>query len=106
MTPMPLLTSPPQRWSGRGFRLLSNNKIERLPLVDEAGSSPADYPQDFVKTERYPNATKDEDGRLRAGAAIGFFGDGYERAMTLVEAGVDAHLFVDTANGHSRACWT
>ena len=54
-----------------------------------------------MKTEQYPRATKDDDGRLRVGAAIGFFGDGYERAMALVEAGVDA-LFVDTANGHSQ----
>ncbi len=84
------------------FALLSHNKIERLPLVDDAGKLAGLITlKDFVKTEQYPNATKDEDGRLRAGAAIGFFGDGYERAMTLVEAGVDA-LFVDTANGHSQ----
>ena len=84
------------------FTLLSKNKIERLPLVDAAGKLAGLITlKDFVKTEQYPRATKDEDGRLRAGAAIGFFGDGYERAMTLIEAGVDA-LFVDTANGHSQ----
>src|SRR5690606_13573464 len=44
---------------------------------------------------------KDDSGRLRVGAAIGFFDDAWKRAMTLVEAGVDA-LFVDTANGHAR----
>ncbi|WP_284513310.1 IMP dehydrogenase [Rothia mucilaginosa] len=102
MTPMPLVTAHPSVTKDEAFALLSNNKIERLPLIDDAGKLAGLITlKDFVKTEQYPNATKDEDGRLRAGAAIGFFGDGYERAMTLVEAGVDA-LFVDTANGHSQ----
>lgn len=102
MTPMPLVTAHPSVTKDEAFALLSNNKIERLPLVDDAGKLAGLITlKDFVKTEQYPNATKDEDGRLRAGAAIGFFGDGYERAMSLVEAGVDA-LFVDTANGHSQ----
>lgn len=102
MSPMPLVTAHPSVTKDEAFALLSNNKIERLPLVDDAGKLAGLITlKDFVKTEQYPNATKDEDGRLRAGAAIGFFGDGYERAMTLVEAGVDA-LFVDTANGHSQ----
>ena len=102
MTPMPLVTAHPSVTKDAAFALLSHNKIERLPLVDDAGKLAGLITlKDFVKTEQYPNATKDEDGRLRAGAAIGFFGDGYERAMTLVEAGVDA-LFVDTANGHSQ----
>jgi len=102
MTPMPLVTAHPSVTKDEAFALLSNNKIERLPLVDDAGKLAGLITlKDFVKTEQYPRATKDEDGRLRAGAAIGFFGDGYERAMTLVEAGVDA-LFVDTANGHSQ----
>ncbi len=102
MTPMPLVTARPGVSKDESFALLSHNKIERLPLVDEAGKLAGLITlKDFVKTEQYPRATKDEDGRLRAGAAIGFFGDGYERAMTLVEAGVDA-LFVDTANGHSQ----
>ena len=102
MTPMPLVTAHPSVTKDEAFALLSNNKIERLPLVDDAGKLAGLITlKDFVKTEQYPNATKDEDGRLRAGAAIGFFGDGYERAMALVEAGVDA-LFVDTANGHSQ----
>ena len=102
MTPMPLVTAHPSVTKDEAFALLSSNKIERLPLVDDAGKLAGLITlKDFVKTEQYPNATKDEDGRLRAGAAIGFFGDGYERAMALVEAGVDA-LFVDTANGHSQ----
>ena len=102
MTPMPLVTGSPNLTKDEAFALLSKNKIERLPLIDEAGKLAGLITlKDFVKTEQYPRATKDDDGRLRVGAAIGFFGDGYERAMALVEAGVDA-LFVDTANGHSQ----
>lgn len=102
MTPMPLITGSPNLPKDEAFALLSKNKIERLPLIDEAGKLAGLITlKDFVKTEQYPRATKDDDGRLRVGAAIGFFGDGYERAMALVEAGVDA-LFVDTANGHSQ----
>ena len=102
MTPMPLITGSPNLTKDEAFALLSKNKIERLPLIDEAGKLAGLITlKDFVKTEQYPRATKGDDGRLRVGAAIGFFGDGYERAMALVEAGVDA-LFVDTANGHSQ----
>ena len=102
MTPMPLITGSPNLTKDEAFAVLSKNKIERLPLIDEAGKLAGLITlKDFVKTEQYPRATKDDDGRLRVGAAIGFFGDGYERAMALVEAGVDA-LFVDTANGHSQ----
>ena len=102
MTPMPLITGSPNLTKDEAFALLSKNKIERLPLIDEAGKLAGLITlKDFVKPEQYPRATKDDDGRLRVGAAIGFFGDGYERAMALVEAGVDA-LFVDTANGHSQ----
>ncbi len=57
--------------------------------------------KDFNKTEKYPLATKDPDGRLVVAAAVGVGEDGYARAMQLVEAGVDV-LMVDTAHGHSR----
>ncbi len=53
-----------------------------------------------MKSDKYPLACKDEQGRLRVGAAVGFFGDSWQRAMLLVEAGVDA-IVVDTAHGHS-----
>src|SRR5699024_8850978 len=76
--------------------------IEKLPLVDDEGKLTGLITvKDFDKAEQYPLATKDEDGRLRVAAAVGFFGEGYERAMTLIDAGVDA-LVVDTANGHSK----
>lgn len=102
MTPMPLITGREGMDKDEAFKLLSDNKIEKLPLVDDAGKLTGLITiKDFIKTEQYPNATKDDEGRLRVGAAVGFFGDGYERAMSLIEAGVDA-LFIDTANGHSQ----
>lgn len=102
MTREGLITGREGMHKDEAFKLLSDNKIEKLPLVDDEGKLTGLITvKDFIKTEQYPRATKDEEGRLRAGAAIGFFGDGYERAMALIEAGVDA-LFVDTANGHSQ----
>jgi IMP dehydrogenase len=54
-----------------------------------------------VKSEQFPHASKDADGRLLVAAAVGYFGDAWERATTLVEAGVDV-LVPDVANGHAR----
>ncbi|MHA7177464.1 IMP dehydrogenase [Arthrobacter sp. Sr24] len=102
MTNMPLITGQVGISREEASGLLAKNKIEKLPLVDKAGVLRGLITvKDFAKAEQYPLATKDDEGRLRVGAAIGFFGDGYERAMALVDAGVDA-LFVDTANGHSQ----
>ena len=102
MTPMPLVTAPVGIARDDAAALLAKHKIEKLPLVDEAGILRGLITvKDFVKTEQYPDATKDGEGRLVVGAAIGFFGDAWERATALVEAGVDV-LVVDTANGHAR----
>jgi IMP dehydrogenase len=102
MTPMPLVTGYPGIPADDALKLLARHKIEKLPLVDEAGKLTGLITlKDFVKTDKYPLASKDEQGRLRVGAAIGFFGDAWERAMGLVEAGVDA-LVVDTAHGHTQ----
>ncbi|MGO4384316.1 IMP dehydrogenase [Specibacter sp. RAF43] len=102
MTRMPLITGRVGISREEASSLLAKNKIEKLPLVDDAGYLRGLITvKDFSKAEQYPLATKDGEGRLMVGAAIGFFGDGFERAMTLVDAGVDA-LFVDTANGHSQ----
>jgi len=102
MTPMPLVTAPVGIARDDAAALLAKHKIEKLPLVDEAGILRGLITvKDFVKSEQYPDATKDGEGRLVVGAAIGFFGDAWERASALVEAGVDA-LVVDTANGHAR----
>ena len=102
MTPMPLVTAPVGIARDDAAALLAKHKIEKLPLVDDAGILRGLITvKDFVKTEQYPDATKDGEGRLVVGAAIGFFGDAWERATALAEAGVDV-LVADTANGHAR----
>jgi IMP dehydrogenase len=102
MTRMPLITGKVGISREETIELLGRNRIEKLPLVDDEGYLRGLITvKDFDKAEQYPLATKDDEGRLRVGAAIGFFGDGYERGMTMIEAGVDL-LVVDTANGHSR----
>ncbi|HEU0257652.1 MAG TPA: IMP dehydrogenase [Microbacteriaceae bacterium] len=102
MTPMPLVTAPVGVGHDEALALLARHKVEKLPLVDAAGVLKGLITvKDFDKSQRYPNATKDDEGRLRVGAAIGFFGDAWQRAMTLVDAGVDV-LVVDTANGDSQ----
>ncbi|HEX4729162.1 MAG TPA: IMP dehydrogenase, partial [Jatrophihabitans sp.] len=102
MTPMPLITAQVGVHKDVALGLLAKNKIEKLPLVDAAGRLQGLITvKDFTKSEQFPLATKDPSGRLRVGAAIGFFDDAWKRAMALVEAGVDV-LVVDTANGHAR----
>ncbi|MBI9114097.1 IMP dehydrogenase [Sanguibacter suaedae] len=102
MTPMPLITGPVGITRDDAAALLGKNKIEKLPLVDDGGRLRGLITvKDFVKSEQYPDATKDAEGRLMVGAAIGFFGDAWERATALAEAGVDV-LVADTANGHAR----
>jgi IMP dehydrogenase len=102
MTPMPLVTAPVGISKSDAAALLAKHKVEKLPLVDDAGRLAGLITmKDFVKTEKFPQSTKDAESRLRVAAAIGFFGDAWERATTLVDAGVDV-LVVDTANGHAR----
>ncbi len=102
MTPAPLITGPVGISQGDVLALFAQHKIEKLPLVDDEGRLHGLITvKDFDKSEQYPNATKDEEGRLRVGAAIGFFGDAWERAGRLRDAGIDV-LVVDTANGDSR----
>ncbi|MGY4719768.1 IMP dehydrogenase [Naumannella huperziae] len=102
MTPMPLVTGRQGIKPDEAMALLAQHKIEKLPLVDDAGRLTGLITlKDFVKSDQYPHASKDDQGRLRVGAAVGFFGDSWERAMALVEEGVDL-LVVDTANGHAR----
>jgi IMP dehydrogenase len=102
MTRMPLVTAAPGISGVDAMALLAKHKVEKLPLVDDAGRLRGLITvKDFTKSEQYPLATKDDAGRLRVGAAVGFLDEGWKRAMTLVEAGVDV-LVVDTAHGHSR----
>ncbi len=102
MTPMPLITGPVGISREDAAALLARHKIEKLPLVDEAGKLRGLITsKDFVKTQQYPMSSKDDAGRLLVGAAVGFFGDAWDRVTALVDAGVDV-LVVDTANGHAR----
>jgi IMP dehydrogenase len=103
MTPMPLVTAPVGVSAPDALDLLRQHKVEKLPLVDARGRLRGLITvKDFAKSEAYPLATKDADGRLVVGAAVGVGEDGYKRAMKLVDAGVDV-LVVDTAHVHSTA---
>ncbi len=102
MTPMPLVTGHDDISHEDATMLLRQHKRERLPLVDDEGRLAGLITvKDFVKSEQFPNASKDPQGRLMVAAAIGYFGDAWERATTLIEAGVDV-LVADTAHGHVR----
>ena len=102
MTRMPLITAPTGISRADAAAIFSKHKIEKLPLVDDAGKLTGLITvKDFDKEEEYPNSAKDDAGRLLVGAAVGFFGDAWKRAGALVDAGVDV-LVVDTANGDSR----
>ncbi len=101
MTKAPLITAPEGIDPDGAVALFAQHKIEKLPLVDAQGRLTGLITvKDFDKSEQYPNATKDDEGRLRVGAAIGFFGDAWDRAGALRDAGVDI-IVVDTANGDS-----
>ncbi len=102
MTAMPLVTGPVGIAPDDAMALLAAHKVEKLPLVDDAGRLRGLITvKDFAKSEKHPDATKDDSGRLRVGAAVGFHGDAWKRAMALVEAGVDL-IVVDTAHGHAQ----
>jgi IMP dehydrogenase len=99
---MPLITGHEGIDRDEATRLLRQHKRERLPIVDDDGRLVGLITvKDFVKSEQFPHASYDADGRLLVAAAIGYFGDAWERATTLVEAGVDV-LVPDVANGHAR----
>jgi IMP dehydrogenase len=103
MTPMPLVTAPVGVAAEVALRLLKQHKVEKLPLVDQAGRLRGLITvKDFTKSEKFPLATKDAGGRLVVGAAIGVGEDAKRRAHALVEAGVD-FLIVDTAHGHAAS---
>ena len=102
MTSEGLVTAKSNVTTEEAKQLLHHNRIEKIIIVDK------DYKciglvtvKDIEKATLNPNACKDNDGRLRAGAATSVGADGYERAEALISAGVD-FLVVDTAHGHSR----
>ncbi len=86
----------------RRLRFLPPTRLRSSRSVDKQGRLKGLITvKDFDKSEKYPHATKDSEGRLRVGAAIGFFGDAWDRAGALRDAGIDV-LVVDTANGDSK----
>lgn len=101
MTRDGLITVPVGTTLDDAKRILHKNRIEKLPVVDDDGRLRGLITvKDIQKRIKYPNACKDEKGRLRVGAAVGASGDYLERASELVRMGVDA-LCVDSAHGHT-----
>jgi IMP dehydrogenase len=101
MTARDLITAPIGTTLAEAEVILHRHKIEKLPVVDGDGRLIGLITvKDIQKKVQYPRATKDEQGRLRVGAAVGVGPDALERAEALVDAGVDV-LVVDTAHGHS-----
>ena len=102
MTSRNLVTVPVGTTIEEAEEILHRHKVEKLPVVDADGRLRGLITvKDIQKRIDYPDATKDEHGRLRVGAAVGVGTDALERAEALVGAEVDA-LVVDTAHGHSR----
>jgi IMP dehydrogenase len=100
MTKDNLVTAPENTTLESAEVILTKNKVEKLLLVDDEYRLKGLITiKDIDKTQNFPNACKDFRGRLRVGAAIGVHE--YERAESLIKAGVDV-LVVDSAHGHSR----
>lgn len=99
-----IISVSPQVSPDKARELLHKHRLEKLPVIDEAGRLVGLITaQDIVKHERYPGATKDSKGRLRVGAAIGVKPKDIERAGALLEAGADL-LVLDIAHGHADHC--
>jgi IMP dehydrogenase len=102
MTREGLVTAPVGTTLDEAERVLHQHRIEKLPVVDEHGRLKGLITvKDIFKRRQYPDACKDEHGRLRTGAAIGAGEGDIVRARTLVDAGVDV-ICIDTAHGHSE----
>jgi IMP dehydrogenase len=100
MTKSNLVTAPEDTTLGDAERILNENKVEKLLLVDDEYRLKGLITiKDIEKTENFPNACKDARGRLRVGGALGVYD--FERADSLIRAGVDV-LAVDSAHGYSR----
>ncbi len=102
MTKDNLVTAPIGITLEDSKRLLHKNRIEKLLVVDEENNLKGLITiKDIEKTIKYPNSSKDNLGRLRAGAAVGISADREERIEALLKAGADV-IAIDTAHGHSR----
>ena len=103
MTPMPLITAAHDINPDDAIGIFAQHRIEKLPLIDGNGKLRGLITvKDFDKSEKYPLASKDSNGRLLVAAAVGVGQDAWERSMALIDAGVDI-LVVDTAHGHNNA---
>lgn len=101
MTSEKLVTVPKGTTLDTAKEILQKHRIEKLLVVDEKGELAGLITvKDIQKKEQFPNACKDDNGRLRVGAAVGVAGDTMERAQALANAHVDV-IIVDTAHGHS-----
>jgi IMP dehydrogenase len=102
MTSEGLVTAPEGTSLEAAEEILHRHRIEKLPVVKEDGSLAGLITvKDIVKRRQFPNACKDDRGRLRVGAAVGASSADLERARLLAEAGADV-VVVDTAHGHSE----
>jgi len=103
MTPRERLVTVPEGASREMvIALLREHRLERVLVVNNAFELRGLITvKDILKSSEYPNASKDEHGRLRVGAAVGVGGDTEDRVAQLAEAGVDV-IVVDTAHGHSQ----
>ena len=102
MTSEDLVVAPVGTTLDEAERILGKHRIEKLPVVDEDGVLKGLITvKDIHKRRQYPDANKDQHGRLRVAAAIGAGGDYLDRARALIQAGVDV-LVIDTAHGHSE----
>ncbi|MCL6628950.1 MAG: IMP dehydrogenase [Armatimonadetes bacterium] len=101
MTKEGLVTAPEGTTLDQAKEILQRHKIEKLPIVDEAGKLKGLITiKDIEKIRQYPLATKDSNGRLCVGAAVGPLSDPVRRASILIEAGADV-IVVDASHGHS-----
>ncbi|MCQ2771060.1 MAG: IMP dehydrogenase, partial [Clostridia bacterium] len=102
MTKDNLITGPVGTTHEEALKILAKHRIEKLPLVDNEGHLMGLITtKDILKGAKYPNSSKDSQGRLLCGAAIGVTKDVLERAGALVAAGADV-LVLDSAHGHSK----
>jgi IMP dehydrogenase len=102
MTSEDLVTAPVGTTLDEAEKILAKHRIEKLPVTDEQGILKGLITvKDIHKRRQYPDANKDQYGRLRVAAAIGAGGDYLDRARALIQAGVDV-IIIDTAHGHSE----
>lgn len=102
MTTGNLVTAPVGTTLEEAEQILQKHRIEKLPVVDKNGTLHGLITfKDIQKKKHYPNACKDQHGRLRVGAAVGIAADTLERVDALINAGVDV-VIVDTAHGHQQ----